>query len=306
VLALVQGFVANQGDAWNQRLDHLGHFLEECLLRPPEELAPELADRHAVEVMRMGILGRRTAELHAALAISSGDPAFDPEPITDRDIASWTREIEDEADATLTALAQAVAQGTLGAAGPLAETLLGARERIRARLGGHLPPGISGRKTRFHGDYHLGQVLVVEGDFLIIDFEGEPERPIAERRRKLSPLKDVAGMLRSFDYAAHAAVQRATIDRPHDRERLAPFARDWERRASDAFVASYREAAAGGGFLPEDPAHVDALIELFTWQKALYELRYELAERPEWVAVPLAGLAQLLGEPASSAAIAAP
>ena len=166
-------------------------------------------------------------------------------------------------------------------------------------LGARIAP--SGGKSRIHGDYHLGQVLVVEGDFLIIDFEGEPERSIGERRRKLSPLKDVAGMLRSFDYAAQAALARATLDRPHDRDRLTPFARDWERRASSAFVAAYREAAAEGGFLPEDPAHVDALIELFSWQKALYELRYELAERPEWVVVPLAGLGQLLGDPLSSA-----
>jgi len=297
VLALVQGFVANQGDAWSQRLDHLSQFLEHCLLQPAEEIEAELDADHAVETMTMGILGRRTAELHRALATPSGDAAFEPEPITATDLAAWTRELREEAQASLDQLARAAAGDAPGATGSeRAAALLAARARILRRIDGLLPAQVDGLKTRFHGDYHLGQVLVVEDDFIIIDFEGEPERAPEERRRKLSPLKDVAGMLRSFDYAAEAALARVTVDRAHERERLVPFARDWERRVREAFLAGYREAAEGAGFLPHEEAALDALLSLYTWQKAFYELRYELAQRPEWVAVPLAGLAALLGE----------
>jgi maltose alpha-D-glucosyltransferase/alpha-amylase len=295
VLALLQGYVPNQGDAWTQRLDHLAHFFEECLLRPPAEVEPALDDRHAVEVMTITILGRRTAELHRALATASGDPAFEPEPIGEADTRAWTEETVREARATLQALERAAAAGALvEEARVAADALLAARDPILARLEALVPAGAGGLKTRFHGDYHLGQVLVVEDDFAIIDFEGEPERPSAERRRKLSPLKDVAGMLRSFNYAAEAALQRVTVDREQDRERLTPFARDWERRVREAFLSGYLEVAAEAGYLPADPADVDALLDLFVWQKALYELRYEIAQRPDWVPVPLRGIARLL------------
>ncbi len=299
-LALLQGFVANQGDAWTQRLDYLGRFFEECLTWPGDEPTDGLDERHAVEVMRMETLGRRTAELHAALAVPSGDAAFEPEPIAAADLERWRADLRDEARATLEVLARAAGPGSRLADDDAehARALLERSDAILAHVDGLLPDATTGLKTRFHGDYHLGQVLVTEDDFVIIDFEGEPERAPEERRRKLSPLKDVAGMLRSFDYAAEAALDRATVDREHVPEGLIAYARDWQQRVHDAFLSEYRTVAAGGGFLPEDPAHVDALLAHFCWQKALYELRYELAQRPDWVGVPLHGLARLLGEDA--------
>jgi len=295
VLALLQQAAPNQGDAWAQRLEHLEHFLEECLLRPAEDVEAELAERHAVELLGIATLGRRTAELHRALAVVSGDPAFDPEPVTAADLDAWTAETLGEARESLDALERAAAGGRLNpAAEAAAGSLLDAREAVLEGIERCRPAAASGLKTRFHGDFHLGQVLVVENDYLIIDFEGEPERSPAERRRKLSPLKDVAGMLRSFDYAAETAVQHSVVNREQDYERLQPFARDWEQRVRAAFLAAYRDSAAGSGILPEGEADLAALVALFTWQKALYELRYELAQRPDWLVVPLRGLGRLL------------
>jgi maltose alpha-D-glucosyltransferase/alpha-amylase len=296
VLALLQGYVPNQGDAWTQRLEHLGHVFEQCLLRPAPEMHAEIEEHHAVEVMHMTRLGRRTAELHRALAQRSGDPAFDAEPVSVADLARWREQTAGEAGDTLDLLQRVHTAGGIPAASDAehAQRLLAAHEDILARVRTLARGATGGLKTRFHGDYHLGQVLVVEDDFLIIDFEGEPDRPPEQRRRKLSPLVDVAGMLRSFNYAAEAALQRATVDREHDRVRLVPFAEDWEQRVREAFLRGYRDAAAGSGLHAEDSAQRDELVELFCWQKACYELRYELAQRPEWVGVPLRGLLALL------------
>jgi maltose alpha-D-glucosyltransferase/alpha-amylase len=296
VLALLQGYVPNQGDAWTQRLEHLGHVFEQCLLRPAPEMHAEIEEHHAVEVMHMTRLGRRTAELHRALAQRSGDPAFDAEPVSVADLARWREQTAGEAGDTLELLQRVHTAGGIPAASDAehAQRLLAAHEDILARVRTLARGATGGLKTRFHGDYHLGQVLVVEDDFLIIDFEGEPDRPPEQRRRKLSPLVDVAGMLRSFNYAAEAALQRATVDREHDRVRLVPFAEDWEQRVREAFLRGYRDAAAGSGLHAEDSAQRDELVELFCWQKACYELRYELAQRPEWVGVPLRGLLALL------------
>jgi maltose alpha-D-glucosyltransferase/alpha-amylase len=149
-------------------------------------------------------------------------------------------------------------------------------------------------KTRFHGDYHLGQVLVAKDDVIIIDFEGEPSRSLPERRHKHSPLRDVVGMLRSLNYAAHAALRQATADRTSQWEVLAPYASDWERRARTAFLARYTEAAQDSAAYPADPGQATMLLDLFTLEKACYELRYELDNRPDWVAIPLGGLCEVL------------
>jgi maltose alpha-D-glucosyltransferase / alpha-amylase len=151
-----------------------------------------------------------------------------------------------------------------------------------------------GLKTRLHGDLHLGQVLRRWDDFAIIDFEGEPQRPIDERRAKHSALRDVAGMLRSFDYARQTALQKAAQNAP-EMERLAPVARQWERGVRAAFVDTYRDTAIAGGLYADVAAFQAALplLALFELEKALYELRYEMDNRPDWVAVPLAGIVGL-------------
>jgi maltose alpha-D-glucosyltransferase/alpha-amylase len=178
---------------------------------------------------------------------------------------------------------------------PFARELLATREDAYARL--TLPSASEfGNlfKTRYHGDYHLGQVLVVADDFKLIDFEGEPGRPLEERRKKSLPLRDVAGMLRSINYAAVAGLRGATHDRAEDTSALEPLARDWERRSVDAFLSGYRESIAGCPSYPSDPAQAQRLLELFVLEKAFYEISYELANRPAWVRIPLEGIRSIL------------
>ena len=154
--------------------------------------------------------------------------------------------------------------------------------------------GFTASRTRVHGDYHLGQVLWSESDFYLLDFEGEPARPLEQRRLKESPLKDVAGMLRSFSYAAYAALLTHNLGTWTDFERLDPWARIWERWAGASFLKGYLAVAEHAPFLPEDPLQRAQLLDLFLLDKALYELNYELNNRPDWVRIPLRGLAELL------------
>jgi maltose alpha-D-glucosyltransferase/alpha-amylase len=163
------------------------------------------------------------------------------------------------------------------------------RREILTRLR-DLDHDIGGRRIRVHGDYHLGQVLRVKGDYVILDFEGEPMRSLDERRVKHSPLRDVAGMLRSFSYAAYAALLGYTARRPEEVERLEPWARLWERSTSAEFRRAYGEGVAGSNLLPRTEAGVEALLQTYLVDKALYELLYELDNRPTWVRIPLWGL----------------
>ena len=154
-----------------------------------------------------------------------------------------------------------------------------------------------GRSIRCHGDYHLGQVLVTEGDVAILDFEGEPARPLAERRTKSSPLRDVAGMLRSFGYAAATSLSAATMTRPEDVDRLSPWSVFWEIWVSAVFERAYLSAVAGASIVPSEPRDRDVLLRAFIVDKALYQVGYELNNRPEWVHIPLIGLLRLIAEP---------
>lgn len=149
------------------------------------------------------------------------------------------------------------------------------------------------KRIRVHGDYHLGQVLQVKTDYVILDFEGEPARPLAERRAKQSPLKDVAGMLRSLSYAAYAALMNYTARRPEDLQSLEPWARVWERSTGAEFLRAYRNATEGAAFVPRDATAFRQLLATFLLDKALYELAYELNNRPTWVRIPLLGILSL-------------
>ena len=151
-------------------------------------------------------------------------------------------------------------------------------------------------KTRFHGDLHLGQVIAVQNDFYFIDFEGEPGRALPARRRKSTPLRDVAGMIRSFDYAAIAAVRQIGETRPAVSPRLTALADAWRQRAVDGFRAAYRKAMRGCPAYPANKLNARALIDWFTLEKAVYEVSYELANRPGWVAIPLNGILRMLAK----------
>jgi len=244
---------------------------------------------HASFLTLVAMIGQRTGELHRALAVTSGDPAFDPEPVSTDDVAAWIAAVVAEVDQTFDQLAQR--QGDLPPpVRAAAERLLAMRESVKSRIAALAPRTLTFTKTRFHGDFHLGQLLVVEHDFIVVDFEGEPFRPMDERRRKHSPLRDVAGMLRSFSYAAAIALDEATGDRPGDRGRAAAHMTRWERETAAAFLTAYARAVGGASSYPSDPVDVARLTDLFVLEKALYEVRYELGSRPDWVRIPIAGL----------------
>jgi maltose alpha-D-glucosyltransferase/alpha-amylase len=156
-----------------------------------------------------------------------------------------------------------------------------------------IPDKVDAVKTRFHGNYHLGQVLLTENDFVIIDFEGDPARPFDARRIKHSPLRDVAGMMRSFSCAGAVALANCTSVRPADRDRLLPYIHEWEIASREVFLSGYRDGVSDCLVWPRADKNAKQLIELFMLEKALYELRYELDHRMEWVGIPLTGLLAL-------------
>jgi maltose alpha-D-glucosyltransferase/alpha-amylase len=289
-LALLQAQVSNQGDAWSYTVDQLARLLES---RRNGEA--DVADGMTAMAERMQVLARRVADLHVALARRSGDPAFDPEPVCADDLAAWAAAVREERAATLERLRQRSA----GLAEPLAALALrvvAAAPALDARIDTAARGAPVGLKTRLHGDLHLQQVLIARDDFLIIDFEGEPQRTLGERRAKHSALRDVAGMLRSFDYARHTALHQSAQG-ALEFERLTPVARQWAQRMREAFVQTYREVVVAAGVYAGEAAFDAArpLLDLFELEKALYELRYELDNRPDWVGVPLAGIAALAG-----------
>jgi len=269
-LALLQAYVPNQGDGWSYTLAYLERLLK----------APRVAEPHGVYLALVQTLATRTAELHVALATPSGDPAFEPEPFTAQDMQEWKARVAQEAERTFKALEKNPADAV--------KAILGKQHQIIQRIESCPAPKAAALKTRHHGDYHLGQVLIANNDFVIIDFEGEPSRPLAEARRKRSPLRDVAGMLRSFSYAKGAALLAAAAE--PGGERHAAALDEWEAAARGAFLAAYG-AAARGLHGPLDD--VRGLLELAEIEKLLYELRYELDNRPAWLHIPLQGLAAL-------------
>jgi maltose alpha-D-glucosyltransferase/alpha-amylase len=290
-LALLQGFVENQGDLWGYTLSLLTRLCETHGVHVPEEW--EVDPGQVAYQGLVATLGQRTAELHRALAQPGGGPAFDPEPISARDLEGWRRRIQQEAEETFARLTERLAELPEQARAPAAE-LLERRDALFAKIWELTPGHVDAVKTRYHGDYHLGQVLVVLNDVVIIDFEGEPARPLAERRAKHSPLVDVAGMARSFDYAAYAALDGSRCQRTDERARLGVLTDRWVREMTDTFLAGYREAASGSPSFPEADDQADRLIGLFTLEKALYEVRYELGSRPDWLPIPLRGLLAFL------------
>ena len=290
-LALLQAYVANQGDGWTFTVGYLERYLDQQ--RTASERAR--ADVHEAYLAIVRTLGLRTAGLHLALAASSGDPAFEPEPLTAQDVAAWKKRAREEAAKTLVLLEQG-RESLPAPAREEAQALLGERERVLQRIDALEYPGSTPLKIRCHGDYHLGQVLIAENDFRIIDFEGEPSRPADERRQKQSPLRDVAGMLRSFSYARWTALSNASHT-PDDLARLAPLAAEWELEVRRAYLESYDAAVSiPGSSRPLYPSlqAMRPLVRFFELEKALYELRYELGSRPAWARVPIQGIQALL------------
>jgi len=304
-VAMLQQFVPSRGDGWECGLDAVREAFAALGRRrwpqppavdptPPSRLTPdampEILSETAGEFLgRIGDLGRRTGDFHRALASDRRRPDFAPRPLATVDLEALAdgcirqaQQVLELLNAQMGHLAEDVQ--------PLADAALGAGARLMARFQGL--PGLkgAGQRIRVHGDYHLGQVLDTEDGWLLLDFEGEPLRPLAERREKQCPLKDVAGMLRSFDYAAQT-VARETVDRrPLHHDRVLGWAAVWSQWAGVSFLAGYREALAGSSVLPGRAEVWDVLLDAFLLDKAFYELYYEMNNRPDWIRVPLAGI----------------
>ncbi len=308
-IAMLQGLVENEGDGWQWTLDELSHFYDTvAILPPPQELgapatflsdaeAPDAARQHAwLYLDAAALLGRRTAEMHLALATPTDNPAFAAEPFTATELAADAARIEDQLSRSLQALKRGMSQLTETTADNAALVLSRRIELLsRARAVASAKPEEAGHRTRIHGDYHLGQVLRARGDYVILDFEGEPARSLAARRAKQSPLRDVAGMLRSFSYAAYSGLNTFAQRRPPNNEAeaksLEAWARLWQNAVSTEFLRAYSATAyaANSELLPQ-PAQAQLLLHAYLLEKSLYELLYELDNRPTWVRIPLAGI----------------
>jgi maltose alpha-D-glucosyltransferase/alpha-amylase len=273
-LGLMQAYVPNQGDGWGYTLNYLDRFLEDRRsIAAAQEEEEEADGPHGAYITLMQTLATRTAELHAAFAMKSGDPAFEPEPFTAQDVEDWKQKVRREAEQTFQLLKKRELDTDV----------------VFARIDACRAPKGATLKSRHHGDYHLGQVLIANNDFVIIDFEGEPSRPLEESRRKHSPLRDVAGMLRSFNYAKWSAHMRAREADPNTAKLMAELDA-WEAQTRHAFLDAYF-ARTG-----QDLEDVRGLLDLAELEKALYELRYEASNRPDWIHIPLEGLKSKIRE----------
>jgi maltose alpha-D-glucosyltransferase/alpha-amylase len=285
LLAMLQAYVANQGDGWTWSLEYLRRHLEEYRTAPATDARPPNA--HDAYLAMIRILATRTAELHRALATPTEEPAFAPQPLTRVDLDAYKLRATEQAKNALNLLKDHA--GTLtGTDREKGNAVLAMRDEILKRIATAVAAEPRGTKIRIHGDYHLGQVLLTRNDFTLIDFEGEPGHSLEERRAKQSPLRDVAGMLRSFSYVEHSAL-RAVAHDDVELAKLAPLARSWAVQVRAAFLSAY-EAAAHGASLYDALTPGAGLLGLFELEKALYELRYELGNRPAWAGIPLLGI----------------
>ena len=298
VAAILQRFVENQGDAWLWTLDTLKRELEPAALA---EAATPLDQAFATYWPYVQLLGRRTAELHSTFA-SSKDADFGAEPLTITDLEIVAVDARRQAEQAYSACESLLHSVLPEEPRRLVLEFLTRRDEINAAIEylGAVTPG-NFVKTRVHGDYHLGQVLIVNNDVMIIDFEGEPLRPLEERRAKFSPMRDVAGMLRSFSYAANRAVRELSVGFEHHHAETLECALRWEERAVGIFLASYAAAARGSVIETQDMEAERQLLRLNLFAKVLYEINYEAGNRPDWIDIPLHGVLRLLSDGAVTA-----
>ena len=242
-------------------------------------------------------IGRRLGEMHAILAQPASDEAFAPTVANAKIAGQWAQKTQERIDKAFDALARH-GSWERDQDRERAETLLASRESVTATIRTLAKSGAGALMTRIHGDFHLGQVLVADADAYIIDFEGEPATPLAERRAKTSPLRDVAGLLRSIHYAGATMLDRNDVaTAPVNEELRSQIIGQFRQRASRAFLRGYWEATC-----IEKTTEANALLDLFLIEKAAYEISYEAANRPTWIGVPLAGLSSLLARIADKAA----
>ena len=284
----------NQGDAWHLTIETLKRELETLVLAPDEPQST-LAEVFAPYLTYASVLGRRTGEMHLALATPTEDADFAAEPFADADARAVADDARAQAKRAFAALRRLDSAATAGAEAATRALLEREKQCLQAIADlAHAPVGAI--KTRVHGDYHLGQVLIVQNDVMIVDFEGEPSRPAEERRGKSSPLRDVAGMLRSFAYAAETG-RRDILQRFADAgERAGAVTGEWHALTRDAFLAAYAEATAGHAVWIDDGEARARMLRLHLLAKALYEINYEADNRPAWIETPIRGVLSILDE----------
>jgi maltose alpha-D-glucosyltransferase/alpha-amylase len=299
-VALLHAFVPHQMDGWRQALGELERYFDGAVawdvaqahvdrsLQVSGAAVPDSARRTVgAAIETASTLGRRTAELHLALAGDEARSAFGTATLDAAWVDALAARARRQAETTLAALS-AAADRPSPIISPTSDALLTARDRLMASIGElvrRVPTGL--QLTRIHGAYDLGQVLLSEADFIIIDFEGDPALPMEERRRLNTPLRDIANMVRSFQYAAGASLTARVTIAPQDAERIAAWARWWHTWTTASFLAAYQSTTAGAAFLPVDPHGLDALLKLLLIEQSLTEIRRELADRPEYVWFPL-------------------
>jgi maltose alpha-D-glucosyltransferase/alpha-amylase len=299
VVCLLQSAVQNEGDAWALSLDTVGRYYERVLARkadlqsaatPPGPLLDELLG--GVYPEKAKLLGQRTGELHQALASDSDDRAFAPEPFN----AMAQRSVYQNMRASLRrsfALLQKKLSDLPENFRDEASEVLASEKQILAQEQRILEQRIGAAKIRIHGDYHLGQALYTGKDFVILDFEGEPARPLSERKLKRSALRDVTGMMRSFQYAAYSALWQPSM-RGEDIPFLERWADVWYRQMSSVYLQSYLQTTAGASFIPQGEPELQILLQAYLLDKAVYEIGYELNHRPDWVVIPIRGIKHIL------------
>jgi maltose alpha-D-glucosyltransferase / alpha-amylase len=298
-LALFQAWVPNQGSAWDLSQRQLEALLDLSAGRDVGDsgepgASPSVEERIAIAEDLARLLGQRTGEMHAALNQPYDDPEMASEQFTPFARRSYAQAVRNLAVRTLDLLEAKLDSLPGERARQLAERVLGRRDDIERRARAIAEVADGGRLIRCHGDYHLGQVLYTGSDFVIIDFEGEPGRPLADRRRKRSPLTDVAGMLRSFHYAMEYGLRRDGDERAGDRARLEEAARRWYDASRRAFLEGYFAAGGSTGDLLPEAAAAARMLDVLVLEKALYEIGYELNNRPDWIDIPLRGLSDVL------------
>jgi maltose alpha-D-glucosyltransferase / alpha-amylase len=313
VIGILQGYVPNEGDAWRYAVNAVSRYFEGVrskrselreMPRSPSSIfdVRDFTDIPSILQEMMGgdclemvaLLGRRTAELHRALSSETEDPAFAPEPFSVLYQRSVYQSMQSLTKRNLQLLLKNLAS-LPGDARDEGVKVLDREKDIIERFKGLLSKKIATVKTRVHGDLHLGQVLFTGNDFLIIDFEGEPERALSERRLKRSPFIDVAGMMRSFHYAAYSSLFKQILVAPDDASYLEAWAEHWYINMTGLYLSSYLENAQGAVFLPAAAQDVRMLLDAFILEKAIYEVGYELNNRPDWVKIPLKGISRILG-----------
>ncbi len=308
-IGILNGFIPSQGDAWKYTLDVLSHYFETALARRTEIPPEDLPEKSLLELIKMDIpplaqeligtyfesarlIGERTAELHLALASNLTDPDFYPEPFT----TLYQRSIYQSMRNLTARTCRLMRSRFLSLPKQIQETVKGVLEKegdIYSRFHLLVEKRIDAQRLRIHGDFHLGQVLYTGKDFILIDFEGEPARSLSERRLKRSPLVDVAGMLRSFHYAAYHAIFSKVV-RPEDIPAMEKWAYFWYFWVSATFFKTYMNIAGQASFLPQAEAQLNILLRALSLEKAVYEVAYELNNRPDWVPIPLRGIMELL------------